>query len=253
MSNSVKEIYEQYHQRVADGEEGTAKTLLQRMHHALRRFDYNRSARVLDYFRGRPPGGQLLEVGCSDGALLEKLASRVDAVTGIEFSEKAVNLARSRLARMTHARIIQCDLNADFPACDGMDYVLALDVLEHLFQPQIVLARINAALKDGGILIVSVPNAVFLPNRWRMLLGRLPVTGAWGETWDSYHLHLFNHGLLKSLLEQSGFALVKYEALGILPALRRPRLEILCGSVFGVFRKTSAGVGPDKVWLKPNL
>jgi hypothetical protein len=131
--------------------------------------------------------------------------------------------------------------------------VLALEVLEHLFQPQLVLARINAAMKPGGTLVISVPNASFLPNRWRMLIGRLPVTGAWGETWDSYHLHLFNHGLLKSLVEQSGFTLVQFRSLGILPALRRPRLQLLCGSVFGVFRKTSAGIGPTNVWLDPNL
>ncbi len=95
----------------------------------------------------------LLDAGCGTGRLLEVLSPLVTA-EGIDFSGKAVNLARKRgLKQVTTA-----DLNIWEAPNEQYDIITSLDVLYHsgIKNDLVVLNKFYRALKPGGILVLNL-------------------------------------------------------------------------------------------------
>jgi 2-polyprenyl-3-methyl-5-hydroxy-6-metoxy-1,4-benzoquinol methylase len=98
--------------------------------------------------------GVLLDLGCSSGAFLESLKSPAWQLYGIEMSVDAARKAEAR----TGAQVFLGDiLDAPF-APQSFDVVTCFDVLEHVYEPREVLAKVQEWLKPGGIFYVLVPN-----------------------------------------------------------------------------------------------
>jgi 2-polyprenyl-3-methyl-5-hydroxy-6-metoxy-1,4-benzoquinol methylase len=98
--------------------------------------------------------GALLDLGCSSGAFLESMKGPAWQLYGIEMSVDAAKKAEAR----TGARVFVGDiLDAPF-APESFDVVTCFDVLEHVYEPRAVLAKVREWLKPGGIFYVLVPN-----------------------------------------------------------------------------------------------
>ncbi len=79
------------------------------------------------------------------------------------------------------SRHFQFDLNAAldrarWPALGGpYDLIVFMEVIEHLnTPPRRVLEFLAAQLAPGGVIVLTTPNAVWLKNRLRLLMGRNP-------------------------------------------------------------------------------
>ena len=112
----------------------------------------------------------VLDVGCSDGAQTMVAARRARSVVGIDVDAAALARARARARELgvTNVRFEHADL-ADPRALESLgrfDVVLALDVLEHLADREPVLRALRGALRRGGRLLISVPNATTPYRRW---------------------------------------------------------------------------------------
>jgi 2-polyprenyl-6-hydroxyphenyl methylase/3-demethylubiquinone-9 3-methyltransferase len=109
-------------------------------------------------------GKKALDVGCGAGLLAEPLARLGAAVTGIDASPKVIAVARD------HARAM--DLEIDYRAGDvqqledQFDLITALEVIEHVADPEAFLQALAKRLAPGGVLILSTPNA----TGWSKLL-----------------------------------------------------------------------------------
>ena len=98
--------------------------------------------------------GALLDLGCSSGTFLESLDSDRWQLHGIEMSPVSARIAEQR----SGANIFVGDvLEAPFRP-ESFDVITCFDVLEHVYQPREVLARVGKWLKPGGIFYVLVPN-----------------------------------------------------------------------------------------------
>ncbi len=103
------------------------------------------------------------------------------------------------------------------PSTLSYDIVIALDIMEHVFDVFNFLENCNRILKNGGRLFIRVPNIAYVRHRMRLLFGALPITSSWfgtpGEVsawqerygWDGGHLHLFTIPILYKLLNGHGF------------------------------------------------
>ncbi len=152
------------------------------------RATFRRLLRVL-HQRGRL-GGELLEVGCGFGYLLDEAQPYFTRRTGTDYSARALQVARG------HADALYCGGVDAVPQGQTFDCVMSVHVIEHVHRPQLFLAQLLERLRPGGLLLIATPDAGSL---WRSLMGR---------RWPSYklpeHLLYLDRHTLPRLLLQCG-------------------------------------------------
>jgi SAM-dependent methyltransferase len=143
--------------------------------------------------------GTLLDLGCNSGSFLAFMRSASWKLYGIEMSAEGARTAEAR----SEAQVFVGDiLDAPFPR-ESFDVITRFDVLEHLYEPRRVMARVGEWLKPGGILYVLVPNVESAEAR------------VFGSYWHGLELprHLFHYSpaSLKFLAESAGLREVSLE------------------------------------------
>jgi len=162
-------------------------------------------------------GSNVLEFGCGNAsASAPWLRDHGCQYTGVDVSENAI-----REARKSGYNAHRLGENDELPFTDlNFDCVVCIDVLEHLFQPQLAAAKILKVLKAGGVLLATVPNVGYW--RWRL---QLAVLGHWNprgdhlsseQPWRDPHIRFFNTTSLQRMLLSIGFSSVRI--LGITAA-----------------------------------
>lgn len=147
----------------------------------------------------------VLDIGCGAGALgacLKRINPLV-VVHGLDISAEAGVAAAGRLDRFACVDL-DCSPLPDFAT--KYDLIIVGDVLEHLKRPDTLLKSLHTVLKEGGGLIVSVPNIANYSIRLRLLFGRFAYT----ETGilDRSHLRFFTHASICSLVTACGYDVV---------------------------------------------
>jgi SAM-dependent methyltransferase len=101
-----------------------------------------------------------LEIGCGTGYVLDGISRAMPqlAVHASEVSSSGLPFAAQRVPR---AALMQMDARA-IPFAAHFDVIGLFDVLEHIEEDVAVLAEAHRALRDGGGLIITVPQHRFL-------------------------------------------------------------------------------------------
>jgi glycosyltransferase involved in cell wall biosynthesis len=146
------------------------------------------------------PGANVLDIGCGPGFVAEQLAKKGCRVTGVDQFPPARADAFDRF--------IVWDESEPFPDVDlpRYDYVLLLDIVEHLRHPHALLDRLRLAARSVArrpTFIVTSGNVVFAVVRLQALLGNFNY-GKRGIL-DLTHTRLYTFASLTRLFEQSGF------------------------------------------------
>ncbi len=92
----------------------------------------------------------ILDIGCGAGLLSNPLAEAGYFVTGVDLSESSLAVARKRDST---GRVQYLQANAyslPFPN-NSFDVVCAMDILEHVEKPYLLIAEASRVLKTGGI------------------------------------------------------------------------------------------------------
>lgn len=160
----------------------------------------------LDVFAMVPPAArEILDVGCSNGALGRHLreAQAGRSVCGIEFDTRFSQEAAKHLDHVIHADLNQFDWQVGL-AARSFDCIIFADVLEHLVEPGRCLMQARAHLRPGGCVVVSLPNIRHLSAlRSIFLNGRFPRRDR--GIFDRTHLRWFTIADAHGLLADSGF------------------------------------------------
>lgn len=118
---------------------------------------------------GLPANPRLLDLGCGTGGFLEQLSIQMKAsrALGLDASPVALHSASAKKIDVRQMDLTQPVRLEEEP----FDGVTIMDVLEHLPDegPTLQTARLN--LKNGGLLVVSVPAYQFLFSTWDKNLG----------------------------------------------------------------------------------
>jgi SAM-dependent methyltransferase len=136
--------------------------------------------------------GALLDLGCSSGSFLESMRGDSWKLYGIEMSAEGARAAEERSGAHVFVGNI---VDAPFPR-ESFDVITCFDVLEHLYEPWRVMARVSEWLKPGGVFYVQVPNVDSAEAR------------VFGSYWHGLELprHLFHYSptALRFLAESAG-------------------------------------------------
>ena len=154
---------------------------------------------------------KVLDVGCGDGMLMKSLYKIKNCdVTGLDVSKIALN--RLEKFKSPKFRTYLLDIEQDwYVEENGFDVVVALDVIEHLFNPRAFLERMNKTTNKH--IIISYANTVYLKNRLDILFGKVPTNHPFR---NGQHLHYWSFNGFIDLIEEF-FDIVDIKCLGHLP------------------------------------
>ena len=145
-------------------------------------------------------GARVLDLGCAGGYVGEALRRRRGCrVTGVD--------RRALAPGVELDGFVLHDLNDGVPPVDfrDYDYVLLLDILEHLASPETFVEELRAALarSPSTRVLASTANIGFIITRLMLLAGQFNY-GKRGIL-DLTHTRLFTFASFRRLFEQSGF------------------------------------------------
>ncbi len=145
---------------------------------------------------------KVLDIGCNTGELGNILIEKKCEVTGVDY-----NIQQNQKLK----DYINHNLDDGLPEInyDQFDYVLILDVIEHLKDPENFFVKLKEKLKNNTKVkvLISTPNIAFFVVRLMLLFGNFNY-GSRGIL-DKTHTRLFTFSSFSNLVRQSDFTILK--------------------------------------------
>ncbi len=166
---------------------------------------FRRLAPALDpaTLRGQP----ILDAGCDTGGLLVAARDLFGVLPfGIDVSGRAVAAARERGIEACRSTLEAAPGGfRDFAA------ITAIDLIEHLPDPNAFLLEVHRRLRPGGAVYLETPNirsSVYAAGRILAALERLPLHRLLDRLFPAEHLHYFTAAALASMARCAGLDVV---------------------------------------------
>ena len=157
-------------------------------------------------------GKTALDVGCGAGLLAEPLRRLGAEVTAVDAAPELVAAARAHAAGQS----LDIDYRAvGVEALDGAyDVVTALEVIEHVADPQAFVTSLVARLAPGGLLILSTPNR----TAWSKLLTITLAEGLGRIPKGTHDFEKFiDPDRMRGLLAKAGMEVIDVEGIAFSP------------------------------------
>jgi glycosyltransferase involved in cell wall biosynthesis len=198
---------------------------------------------VLERWLASAPPSSVLDLGCSDGELanrLHKLGHTVTGIDSVEHGDVADHMDEFVLA----------DLSEGIPdaVVGPFQLVVAADILEHVARPGLVLDGVHERLAEGGRLFASIPNFAHWYPRLRVLSGWFDYDRR--GILDSGHLRFFTRRSFERLAAKHGFEVVRCHSVGIPTEVATRGARTGAGGSLG---RWLSAVDRVLVFVRPNL
>ena len=171
------------------------KNLIQRFVHTRR---FKEVANVVD-----PGTKRILDIGCADGAFTKVILDKSGAeeIIAIDVLKSNIDWAKKHWKKEKEMEFRVGDAHRLNFKEKSFDAVFALEVLEHVFDPEAVLRQIKKVLKKGGYAVFLVPAETLLFQVvWYFWTKYYK-----GKIWQGTHLHAYKNRYLVKLAENVGF------------------------------------------------
>lgn len=167
----------------------------------LRTIYFQRLARELAKLGAR----RVLDVGCADGALVNAMEKGGIDAYGVDISSYAIGLSPIK------ERLILADVEGtSLPFADKcFDLVTAIEVLEHLRNPEKVIFEISRILKPRGFFFMTSPSPMVERLRGKFIR----LSPSWKK--DNTHISVLSQAAWIKLLQRHGFKQVSPSKHGL--------------------------------------
>lgn len=185
---------------------------------------------------------KFLEIGCGTGDFIKQIVQNENLeITGSEIYLKGLQYAKKNLPKVD---FIQFDVTKG-KVGDQFDMIAAFDVIEHIEDDAAALSNINQMLSKEGVLIISVPQHMFLWSKLdeivkhkrrysrRELVGKLEDKGFVIEYATSFLFFLFPLMLVSRILDKGQDRSEASEA----ELEKRVKFSGILNTVFDVFMR----------------
>ena len=165
-------------------------------------------ARVLRMIK---PGSKVLEIGAGPGSITRHLSGTLGcSVVALEVDPSAIEILRQYAPKIHSSDLNDPTWSERIRQEDGLfDYVIAADVLEHVYDPWKVLEGMTSLLVDNGAVILSLPHvghasvaACLVDNDFEYW--------PWGLL-DRTHIRFFGIKNMQSLINGAGLVIDQAE------------------------------------------
>jgi len=200
----------------------------------LKLYPYSSHKYVIDILN-RKDNQRILDVGCGDGLFAEHISSKNEKI-GVDFISDSENTKKN------FTKYFKYNLNDGLPeelkSERRFDYILFLDILEHLLDYDKIIEDSKNYLNEDGKIIISLPNIANIYVRLNLLIGRFPLADK--GILDRTHLHFFTFGLIKKILKQHNLEIVNkfitpIPVIEVLPDFLKKNLGYLMNLTLYIF------------------
>jgi len=158
----------------------------------------------------------VLELGCGNGSFSHVISEMGFNVTAVDDSQSGITEAKKAFPQIKFIQqsiyeISETELNNLY------DIVIAIEVIEHLMYPSMLIKQANKYLKTGGMLILTTPYHGYVKN-----LG-LSLFNVWDRHFSVHesvgHVKFFSKKTLQEVVKKHGFIVQKWFFAGRFPLL----------------------------------
>lgn len=173
-------------------------------------------ARVLRMIK---PGSRVLEIGAGPGSITRHLVHTLGcSVVALEIDQSAIEILREYVPSVYAADLNNPRWADNIRYKEGLfDFVIAADVLEHVYSPWDVLAAAKSLLNPTGAIILSLPH-VGHASVAACLVDEDFEYWPWGLL-DRTHIRFFGVKNVQALINDTGLAIEKAEFVVRTPAM----------------------------------
>jgi len=156
-------------------------------------------------------GKRVLEVACGRGGFARLLAARGAVVSGSDFSETALRIARNQIpqnrAGATRVDFVQTDAQNLPYAEESFDIIISCETIEHLQNPLQALKEMARVCRTDGLLYLTTPNyfnAMGLYCVYTSLRGRRATPDS-----DQPFDRVFLFPTVRQMLQRAGWKIIR--------------------------------------------
>lgn len=143
----------------------------------------------------------ILEIGCATGYIGRHLKQKMGCkIYGIELDKQSAEKAIQYYEKIFIADVENEDILKGLQT--KYDYILCMNVVEHLKKPEIAIIKLKELLKDNGYMILTIPNIAHFSIRLKLLFGNFKYE-EYGIL-DCDHIKFFTLKSIKELIKESG-------------------------------------------------
>lgn len=158
----------------------------------------------------------ILDYGCGKGKILSEIR-RINPQASLYGADVSKIACQSSKKKVPTAKILEITddqrVSIDAYSCD---FVLSLDVIEHIYDTEKVFIEFERLVKKGGYLLVSTPYFGFLKNIIIACVGFDIIFDP-----KTPHIRFYTKKSLVALLEEHGFKVEKFGYYGRFPFVWR--------------------------------
>ncbi|NUN05161.1 MAG: 3-demethylubiquinone-9 3-O-methyltransferase [Bdellovibrio sp.] len=162
---------------------------------------------------------EILDMGCGAGHVTNSLAQAGHEVTGVDLSSTSLKIAEAKDVT-GKVNYLRADVYRLPFSRESFDVVVAMDLLEHVMDPQKIITQATRVLRPGGLFIYSTVNKN--PLSWLIVIKGIP----WIVKNTPQNSHLYSLFISPRTLEEwmEDVGLDPIEKKGIRPVLMQKSL-----------------------------
>ena len=148
---------------------------------------------------------ELLDIGCGNGYLTQKISKFFKHSTGIDLSRTGIEKAQKLKSDKLEFKNI--GLEEIINQGKKFKFITSFEVIEHQYLPDDFLNQINKILTDDGKLLISTPYHGYFKNLLINLLGKHDYH--YNPLWRHGHIKFFSIKTLTNLLKKCNLKVIK--------------------------------------------
>jgi 2-polyprenyl-3-methyl-5-hydroxy-6-metoxy-1,4-benzoquinol methylase len=107
---------------------------------------------------------KIIDIGCGHGGVCHHLVQKGFNVSGVEINQEAIKSLKKK-----NFNVIESDITKELNINEKFEVVLLLDILEHLFDPYLLLKESKKITSNKGHIIATIPLYFDLVDRFKIL------------------------------------------------------------------------------------